>query len=257
MLSKINCYYAILNEVEVMSEKNTITQEDILKQLKLSLKVPELLEEITKRKIIIQASENLNIRVDLSELQKASDKFRLDNKLETSQDTYEWIERHWLTVEDFEEIIEFNLITGKLMYSLFFDKVEPYFYENQLDYAGAILYEIILEDQDLALELFYTIQEKEMTFWDVARQYIKDRELRKKGGYLGLVTRKELNPEISAKVFAVTPPHLLHPIITRTGIHLIFVEEIIEPELDNKLRLKIMYELFSEWLEKQSLPIDS
>ncbi|MEQ9355725.1 MAG: peptidylprolyl isomerase [Coleofasciculus chthonoplastes F2-STO-03] len=46
--------------------------------------------------------------------------------------------------------------------------------------------------------------------------------------------RKELKPEISAAVFAATPPQVLKPIVTSKGVHLIFVEEIIQPELNNK-----------------------
>jgi hypothetical protein len=47
------------------------------------------------------------------------------------------------------------------------------------------MYEIVLDDEDLAMELFYGIQEGEMSFYEVAHQYIQDMELRRKGGYRG------------------------------------------------------------------------
>ena len=43
---------------------------------------------------------------------------------------------------------------------MFADKIEPYFYENQLDYTAVVIYEVILDDEDLAMELFYAIQER-------------------------------------------------------------------------------------------------
>jgi len=113
------------------------------------------------------------------------------------------------------------------------------------------MYEVVLDDEDLAMELFYGIQEGEMSFYEVAHQYIQDTELRRKGGYRGIVRRKELKPEISAAVFAAKPPQVLKPIVTSSGVNLILVEEIIQPELDNKLRYQILSDLFAGWLKQQ------
>ena len=119
------------------------------------------------------------------------------------------------------------------------------------------MYEVVLDDEDLAMELFYAIQEGEMSFHEVAHQYIRDTELRRCGGYLGRVPRTDLKPEVSAAIFsatsslASTSPQLLKPIITSKGAHLILVEEIIQPELDKSLRQKILSNLFLNWLKQQ------
>lgn len=84
-----------------------------------------------------------------------------------------------------------------------------------------------------------------MSFYEVAHQYIQDKELRRKGGYRGIVRRKELKPEISAAVFAAKPPQVLKAIVTSSEVNLILVEEIIQPELDNKLRYQILSDLFA------------
>lgn len=44
---------------------------------------------------------------------------------------------------------------------------------------------------------------------------------------------------------------VLKPIVTSKGVHLILVEEIIQPELDDKLRFQILSDLFSGWLKHQ------
>ncbi|WP_066384172.1 MULTISPECIES: peptidylprolyl isomerase [unclassified Anabaena] len=234
-----------------MSQYMTITKEDIFQQVKLSCKVPELVEQILNRKIILSAAEEAGIKVETEELQKSADLLRLTNKLTSAEDTWKWLEKHGLLIEDFETIVYNNLILGKLSQYLFADKIEPYFFENQLNYAGVVMYEVILDDEDLALELFYAIQEGEMSFYDVAHQYIQDVELRRKGGYLGVLRRQDLKPEVSAAVFAAKPPQLLKPIFTAKGIHLIFVEDIVQPELNNALRVQILSDLFAEWLKQQ------
>lgn len=234
-----------------MSQPITITKEDIIHQVKLSCKIPELVEQIVMRKIILAAAEEAGIKVEVEELQKAADLFRLKNQLTSADDTWQWLEKHGLSVDNFEEIVYTNIITGKLSKHFFADKIEPYFFENQLNYAGVVMYEVVLDDEDLALELFYAIKEGEMSFYDVAHQYIQDVELRRKGGYLGVLRRQDLKPEISAAVFSATVPQVIKPIITSKGVHLIFVEEIIQPELDDDLREQILSDLVLIWIKEQ------
>jgi len=235
-----------------MSQAITITSEDILQQVKLSYQIPSIVEGIVTRKIIASAADEAGIKVETEELQKAADSIRLMSKLKSADDTWAWLQKHGLSLDNFEEVIYNNVISGKLAQHLFADKVKPFFVEHQLDYAGVVMYEVVLDDEDLAIELFYGIQEGEMSFYEVAHQYIQDTELRRKGGYRGIVRRQELKPEISAAVFAAKPPQVLKPIVTSSGVNLILVEEIIQPELDNNLRSQIMFDLFYEWLKQQS-----
>lgn len=234
-----------------MSQAITITSEDILQQLKLSCQLPSIVEGIVSCKIIASAANEAGIKVETEELQKAADSIRLMSKLKSADDTWAWLQQHGLSLDDFEELIYNNVISGKLAQHLFADKVEPFFVEHQLDYAGVAMYEVILDDEDLAMELFYGIQEGEMSFYEVAHQYIQDTELRRKGGYRGVVSRKELKPEISAAVFAAKPPQVPKPIVTSKGVHLVLVEEIIEPKLTDMLRQEILSNLFSAWVKQQ------
>ncbi|MEG4292624.1 peptidylprolyl isomerase [Microcoleus sp. C2C3] len=233
-----------------MSQAITISSDDILHQVKLSCKIPSVIEEIVTRKVITSAAAEAGIKVETEELQKAADSIRLMSKLKSADDTWAWLQKHGLSLDDFEEVIYKNVISGKLAQHLFADKVEPFFVEHQLDYAGVVMYEVVLDDEDLAIELFYGIQEGEMSFYEVAHQYIQDTELRRKGGYRGIMRRKELKPEMSAAVFAATPPQVLKPIITSKGIHLIWVEELVQSKLDNKLHYQIISDLFSEWIKQ-------
>ena len=234
-----------------MSQAITISSEDILHQVKLSCQIPSIVEGIVTHKIIASAADEAGIKVETEELQKAADRIRLMGKLKSADDTWAWLQKHGLSLDDFEEVTYNNVISGKLAQHLFADKVEPFFVEHQLDYAGVVMYEVVLDDEDLAMELFYAVQEGEMSFYEVAHQYIQDTELRRKGGYRGMVQRKELKPEISAAVFAAKPPQVLKPIVTSKGVHLILLEELVQSKLDNKLRYQIMSDLFAGWLKQQ------
>jgi parvulin-like peptidyl-prolyl isomerase len=240
-----------MSQVISIPQEININKEDIIEQIKLSCKVPSLVEEITVRKIVENTAQILGIEVDTQELQQTADKIRLTNKLNSAAHTWNWLEKHGLSLDDFEKIAYLSVLSARLAEHLFTDKVEPYFFEHQNDYISAIAYEVILDDEDVAIELFYAIQEGEISFYDVAHKYIQDEELRRHGGYQGALRRKDLKLEISAAIFASQPPQLLKPILTAKGAHLILVEEIISPELDNNLRNIITLELFYYWLQTQ------
>lgn len=234
-----------------MSQLVTITHEDLLHQAKLSGQIPTLVEGIITRQEIAKAAKEAGIKVEAEELQKAADLFRVMKKLKSAEDTWVWLQKNSLSLDDFEEIIYNSIISSKLSNHLFAEQVKPYFFAHKTDYISAVLYEVVLDDQDLAMELFYAIQEEEISFFEVARQHIKETELSRRGGYSGKVRRKDLKPEISAAVFAANPPQLLKPIITSQGVHLILVEEITQPELDEQTRFQISSDLFCSWIKQQ------
>jgi parvulin-like peptidyl-prolyl isomerase len=234
-----------------MPEHVTISTSEIIHKLKLSCQIPDVVKAITSEKIIAEAAKEAGIEVTETELQEEGDKLRLDKKLVTAKDTWAWLDKHHLSVRDFEELIHNSLISKKLANHLFSAQIEKFFYEHQLDYEAAVTYEVTFEDRDLALELFYALEEGEITFPEIARLYIQDIELRRAYGYQEIRHRKDFRPEIAAAVFASSPPGILKPITTPKAVYLIWVEEIIQPRLDDKLREKIISELFADWLKQQ------
>jgi len=234
-----------------MSKLLSVSPEEIIYQLKISCQIPSVLEGSATRKIIASEAQKIGIKVELEELQQAADNLRLINNLRRADETLAWLQKHCLSVDEFEEVAHISVLSSKLAQHLFADKVEPFFVEHQLDYAQVVMYEVVLDDEDLAMELFYAIAEGETSFPEVAHQYIQDTELRRSGGYRGILNRKNLKPEISAAVFAATPPQILKPIVTSSGAHLIMVEELIQPKLDDTVRNKILSDLFSAWLKQE------
>lgn len=238
-----------------MSTELTVSPKEILYQVKLSGQIPMILEEIAKRRAIAAAAEEAGITVEPEELQQAANTIRLKNNLHRSEDTWAWLQRQGLSLNEFETLVHIQVLTSKLTEHLFGDEVEAFFVKNQLSYAQIFMYEIVLDDEDLAMELFCATQEGEVSFHELAHQYIQDLELRRTGGYKGILHRTALNPTISAAVFASKPPQILKPILVLGKPHLIFVEEIIQPQLDTQLRNKILIELFSIWIKRAVLKL--
>ena len=234
-----------------MSNIVKISNEDIIYHLKISCQIPGLLEAIASRKIITETAEKEGIAIEIAELQQSADSLRLVNNLVKAEDTWEWLRKHYLSLDNFEEIANLNLLSAKLAHHLFAEKIEPFFYAHQIDYSAAVTYEAVLDDEDLALELFYALKEGEISFQEIARQYIQNPEIRRAGGYQGIRKRSDFRPEIASAVFAANPPEILKPVITPKGVHIIVVEEIIAPELNEQMRIAILGDLFTNWLKEQ------
>lgn len=225
-----------------------ISNEDILEQIKISLRIPEINEQIIMNRIIREEAEKAGLKVESDELQEAADDFRTRSKLISAKNTQLWLTINHLSLDEFENIIRLDLLSNKLKNLVVSDKVEAYFYQYQLDFDQVALYEVVLENKELATEMYYSIREGELKFQDVAGKYIEDVELRRKGGYLGLIRRKNLNPALLS-VFSVTScPQIIKPISTALGFHLIWVEEIIKATLEKEIQNEIQTQLFREFL---------
>lgn len=234
-----------------MTELLSVSTEDVFQHVKLSGQLLAVKEAIAVRYIIQSTAEEKGIEVTPAEIQTSADEFRKVNNLQRAEETISWLQQRELTVEDFEAMIRYSVLQTKLAKHLFENQVEAYFVLHHLEYMAAALYDVVLEDEDIALELFYGLKEGEITFFEVAKQYIQDAELRRKGAYRGILKRTELSAEISSAVFASTPPQLLKPILAADGIHLIYVEEILTPNLSEQIQNTILFDLFSKWLKTE------
>ncbi|MEA5597861.1 peptidylprolyl isomerase [Rivularia sp. UHCC 0363] len=234
-----------------MSNVLSISPTEVIHYLKISCQIPNVIEEIATRKIIADAAKEIGITVEEEELQQEGDRLRFAKKLVKATDTFAWLKAHHVSINEFEELVYNTVLSKKVSHHLFSDQVESFFYKNQLDFVAAVTYEVVFDNYDLALELFYGLQENELTFPEIAREYIPIPELRRAGGYQGIRHRKDFRPEIASRVFAATPPEVIKPIITPKGVYLIWVEEIIQPELNEQLREQIITDLFNGWLQHQ------
>lgn len=228
-----------------------ITKNDLIHYIKCSYKMPEVIKEIVKNHIIKEKAITLGIEISDDDLQKTADFVRSVNNFETAKDTWIWLKNHSLSIEDFEEIISNTLISSQLAKHLFEDKVERYFFEHMSKDTLAAIYEIIFQDEDLAMECFYSVQEQETSFFELAYRNIQETNLKRRCGFRGELNRQQLKPEISTAVFSSEPPCLIKPIKTNLGFHLVFVDDIVKPTLSENIKASIISTLFENWLEDE------
>jgi parvulin-like peptidyl-prolyl isomerase len=229
----------------------SIDSDQVIQHLKHEVKLKTVYQSILCKQIIEKASQERGVTVEPEEVQAEADQFRYDHKLESASQTLEWLEDNLLTPDDWEAGIYDQLLKKKLADSLFGKQIEAYFAQSKVQYEQAVLYRILVPYSALAQEIFYQVEEEEISFFEAAHLYNIDEYRRLACGFEGKVSRWQLKPDVAAYVFGAHPREVIGPIQSGHDFELLMVEEFIPAELTNDVRQQISSQLFDEWLESE------
>jgi len=228
-----------------------INPEEIVSFLKKRVQLREVCHKILHQRIINKALEENQIVVTDEEIQAEANKLRRQRNLEQASDTFAWLDNELITSDDWEAGIYEQLAAHKLATHLFSQKVKDFFNQNQHKFEQILLYELILPYKRLAWEVFYQIEEEEMSFYQAAHLYDIDPDRRIQCGYVGKVHRYDLQPDIATLVFQATPNTVITPFPSEQGYHLFLVEDFIPAELTNELYETLLNQMFQDWLARE------
>jgi parvulin-like peptidyl-prolyl isomerase len=228
-----------------------IEPEEIVDFLKREIRLQEVCKKILFQRIISKAAQEREVAVTPEEIQAEADRQRYERRLESSASTLAWLSEQLITPEDWEAGILDRLLADKFAKSLFAKEAEKYFAEHRLDFEQILLYRITVPYEQLAQELFYQIEESEISFYEAAHLYDVDERRRKQCGYEGILYRWSLKPELAAIVFGQRLGEVIGPLKTEQGYDLLMVEEILTAELTPKTHEEIIDRLFQAWLESE------
>ncbi len=231
--------------------KANIQPDDITKFLKKELQFKEICQKILDQQIIDRAARERGVAVTGEEIQAEADRFRMQNRLEKASDTLAWLEDRMTSPEEWEAGIRDRLLAKKLANALFGKEAEKLFAQNKVDYEQVLLYQIVVSDEKLARELFYQIEDREISFYQAAHLYDIDERRRLRCGFEGKLDRWHLKPDIAATVFAGSVGEVLGPLPAESGYSLLMVEEFIPAELTPQRYQEIVSKMFKEWLENE------
>lgn len=231
--------------------KLVIEPEEIVKFLKSKIKFKEMCVNILSQKIIEKTAEERGINVTIEEIEIEANRQRREKRLEKASDTVKWLGQEMLTPLDWEVGIRNNLLRQKLASAIFGNEVEQFFIQNKYEFDQVVLYQFIVKHEKLAQELYYQIEEGEISFYQAARLHDLDDKRRYKCGYEGLVYRWAILPEISVLVFSTPPKQLIGPIKTEHGYNLFIIEDYIPAELTSKRYEEILHNMFQQWLDSE------
>jgi len=231
--------------------KIVMEPEEIINCLKTETQLKEVCTKILSQRIIEKVAQQKDISVNTEEIEIEANRQRREKRLEKASDTLRWLEQQMLTPLDWEVGIRNRLLKQKLALKLFGKEVEQFFIQNRSEFEQVVLYQFVVSGEKLAQELYYQIEESEISFYQAARLHDIDENRRYKCGYEGKVYRWAVIPQIAPLVFNASPQQLVGPIKTENGYHLFMVEDYIPAELTPKRYQEILDNMFEQWLDTE------
>mgnify|MGYP002634018862 CR=1 FL=1 len=228
-----------------------VSLADVLKELTIA-DDNQYRSVVASRLIVRREAALRDLSVSDSELQQAADAFRLQRGLSTAAATKAWLADRLWSVDDFEQHLEFPLLSSKLESVVGSpDAIERHFANNGRTYDRAEISHVVVADQKIADELLAQLNDDDADFGDLARLHSIDPLTARLGGRIGVTDRASLSTAIETAVFAALDGDVVGPLQTAMGWHLILVDRVIPGRLDDEISDLIRTELFQRWLDAQ------
>jgi PPIC-type PPIASE domain len=224
---------------------------EVIQYLKANFQLKALCQGILSRQLIEQAADEKGVVVTEAEVQAEINRWRHQNKLQKGSDALAWLKEQMLSVQDLEMAMRDRLLFSKLSQSLFETEAKRLFMQNKPDFDQVLLYQIAVADHSLAKELFFQLEEQEISFFETAQVYNLDPERRQNCGYEGLCYRRTLKPNIAAYVFNASPDTVLPPLKTAQGYTIFYAKAFVPAQLSPDLHQSLINELFQNWLTQE------
>ncbi|MGV0024079.1 peptidylprolyl isomerase [Phormidesmis priestleyi] len=229
----------------------SIESDEVVDFLRSTIQLRAVCEKLLYQRIVNQTAQERGLVITSEEIQAEADRQRREKRLEKSADTLAWLNEQLITADDWEAGICNQQLSQKLAEFLFHSEAERFFAQNRLDFEQVVLYQIIVPYYTLAQELFYQIEEAEISFYEAAHLYDIDEQRRRQCGFEGVLYRWSLQPELAAVIFGANAGEIVRPVQTDRGYHLLMVEEFVSAQLTTETHQEIVQRLFQEWLESE------
>lgn len=228
----------------------TLMLGDWLAHLKRRGRLPSLLREAVVEQFVLDRARQEGLVVAAEELQQAADAFRRRHGFISADETRAWLAGQHLSLVEFEDALERDLLIEKFKDRLTQDRIAGHFETQRSSYARARLRLIVVGGQDQARELVLQIRDEGGDFAVLAREH-SAHSSRSADGSLGWVMRRQLPPDTADRIFAARQGALIGPLASPQGFQVFLVEELREPRLDAALTALVRQELFEAWLNEQ------
>lgn len=223
-------------------------------QIPMLLKRYQLMPQFLRGLVIDRAIAEIELSEE--ERLRAIEEIAVQNKLTSPEAREAWLKNQGLTEAEMEEQVTRPLRIEKFKQGTWASKVEAYFMERKM-FLDQVIYSLIrTQDQGLAYELYFRIQEGEAKFADLAREYSKGPESRT-GGLLGPVSVSQPHPRIGKLLSISQPGQLWPPQALAEWFVIVRLEKFMPAQLDDAMRRRLIDELFETWLKEEVQKVTS
>ena len=229
-----------------------IPPEELLSHLRTYQMLPQLLRELIIDRAIAQ------IECSSEEVETAKKEYLTQNRLTDPKRVQAWLQYNRLNQEEFEKIAIRRYKLNKFKQETWGAKVESYFLQRKRDLDQVVYSLLRTQDNNMATELYFRLQNGEASFEELAKEYSQGPEAETRG-IVGPVPVTTPHEKVSKMLLASEVGQLWPPVRIGEWSIIVRLEKLISAQLDEQTRQKLINELFSKWLEeevKKNITID-
>ncbi|MBE9068894.1 peptidylprolyl isomerase [Leptolyngbya cf. ectocarpi LEGE 11479] len=225
--------------------EHTLTAESELFTL---LRRYRLLPQLQRDLIIDRAIANIQL-TDIAQ-RTAQEQFNHRHQLSSDAERQAFGMTKGLSLDDLNAMVIRHTKIEKFKQEKWGHQIGSYFLKCK-DQLDRVIYSMIrTQDNYLAQELYFRLQNDEDTFADLARCYSTGLEA-KLGGLVGPVALGKLNAEL-AHILSISHPGQLWP-VSQLGEYFVILrfEQHVPVEYDHAMQQQLLNECFEAWLTEQ------
>lgn len=233
----------------------TLTLKQVLQRLRVDAALADIGRCLADLAVECWADE-LGLEPGNAELQIAVTEFRRSNGLYTAADANEWLGSRGLALSDLVALLRPQVLRDKIAKHVVSDEdIRRHYLDTAPSHDRAEVSTIVTAEYGAAQELLFRCEEG-ADFHALARRYSTDAATAKAGGYIGPVTRSDLEPDAATAVFGAPEGTVAGPFERKREFRLYLVEALHPAALDDALAAAIRKQLFRAKLEAYADTLD-
>ncbi len=241
----------LIDPVIIQINETQIRLSHIVKSMRAANK-DSLHDLFTQRGLIFQIAQREKIKISRDELQKGIDQWRYKNRLESVEDTENYLSQRNISFTDMVREIEYQILQERLKAQITVEAVQTHFASQKLTSERLEICWILVNERDIAEEIAMQIRDGGRDFYTLARQYSLDESTRPASGYLGRLGRRDLPNDIAPLLFAAEIETVIGPIKVETGYALYYIQQHCPAVLDEATKARCVRELYQLRLRREA-----
>lgn len=241
----------LIDPIIIQINETQIRLSHIVKSMRATDK-DTLHDLFTQRGLVFQIAQREKIKIPRDKLQKGIDQWRYENRLESVEDTENYLSQRNITFADMAREIEYQMLEERLKSQITAEAIQTHFASQKLTAERREIYYILVNEQDIAEEIAMQIKDGGRDFHTLARQYSLDEHTRPVSGYLGRQSRRDLPAEVAPLLFAAEVGEVIGPIKVETGYALYYIQQHCPAVLDEATKARCLQELYQLRLRREA-----
>ncbi len=221
-----------------------IAAEQLLPLLASYQMLPQLKQEL----IIDRAIASITCTEE--EQSQAQQHFFQTQQIKSEAELQLWLDHYGLDQRQLPSLIDRPLRIEKFKQLTWGAKLESHFLTRKPQFDQALYSLLRVSDLDTAQELYFRLHTGEQSFAEIAREYSQGPEAQT-GGLVGPFDISTLQPDLAQILATSQPGQINPPAHLNDWFVIIRLEKFLAAQLDDRMRQRLLNDLFQEWLKQQ------